>query len=241
MDFETKPQIMRPIGIVCFAFALSGVSVSALDVQAYRAAFAYNCLEAELYIEEIQPLLGAALEDPMLTSVGIAVIFPELTRYSYIRDVAETKLLELSYILGGNTDFSIGLLQMKPSFAKMIEDDSDDYCKQRFPSLFQTGADEQKTRGLRILRLKSLQRQVEYLAVFLRLMTKTFPQFSGEPETMVRIFSAAYNAGYKLSLQDLEVHAESYYFPYGKYGKSGTREQYSYTEIALDYYTRTKL
>ncbi len=38
--------------------------------------------------------LGVAAKE--LSRVGTAVVFPELTRYCYIRDVAGTKALELS-------------------------------------------------------------------------------------------------------------------------------------------------
>jgi hypothetical protein len=78
-----------------------------------------------------------------------------------------------------------------------------------------------------------MARQVEYLAVFLRIMFNKYPDLSLDPEKMVLIFSSAYNSGYEKSLEDLEAGAHTYYFPYGKNGKG---EQYSYTEIALDYY-----
>jgi hypothetical protein len=237
MDFETTRRFLGPAAAVCLWFVLPDGSASALDPQAYRTAFAYHCLEADIYVQDITPLLYNALDSPLLTAVGIAVVFPELTRYSYIRDAVETKMMELSYIMGGTIDFSIGLLQMKPSFAEMIENDGGPLYRDRFPELFQTGGDSQKTRGLRILRLKNLQRQAEYLAVFLGLMIRTFPQLSGDPDAMVRVFSAAYNGGYKRSLEELEAHRLLYLFPYGK---TGGPDQYSYVEIALDYFRRTQ-
>jgi hypothetical protein len=167
----------------------------------------------------------------------MAVIFPELTRYSYIRDVAETAALELSYILHGDADFSVGKMQIKPSFAQQIENDADSSSRSRYPELFKAGQDEQKSRGLRILRLKDIRRQTEYLAVFLRLMVRRFPDFKNDPEWMVRIFAAAYNSGYNKSLEELEANSRISYFPYGKMGK---REQYCYSEIALDYYRQRK-
>jgi hypothetical protein len=218
-------------------FFIPVFSIFSLDAAAYRSVFALNCAEAESYAAEIRPLLSAALEDPFLTDIGMAVIFPELTRYSYIRDVAETAALELSYILGGDVDFSIGKMQMKPSFARQVENDADERCRLKYPELFRTGKDEQGSRGLRILRLKAMPRQVEYLAVFLLIMAKKYPDLAGEPEKMVTIFSSAYNGGYTRSLADLESNAGSYSFPYGKQGGG---EQYCYSEIALDYYTRHK-
>jgi hypothetical protein len=45
-------------------------------------------------------------------------------------------------------------------------------------------------------------------------------------------FSAAYGTN-----EDLEANSYIYYFPYGK---QGIGEQYSYSEIALDYYNKHK-
>ena len=213
--------------------ALCGFSAFALDAAAYRRNFAANWQEAESYAREIQPLLLRALGDPLIAEVGIAVVFPELSRYSYIRDAAETSMLELFYIMNGAGNFSIGKFQMKPSFAAMIERDADAESKRRFPFLFETGATARENRMLRIERLKNLERQADYFAVFMRLMDRRFPGFRQDPERMVRIFSAAYNAGYAKSLEQLEALAGLYVFPYGRLG---IKEQYSYCDIAAAYY-----
>ena len=54
--------------------------------------------------------------------LAVAVVFPELVRYSALRDKMEITLLKALYInLGDNyANFSIGQFQMKPSFAEMI-------------------------------------------------------------------------------------------------------------------------
>jgi hypothetical protein len=51
----------------------------------------------------------------------------------------------------------------------------------------------------------------------------------------VRLFSAAYNAGYNKPPEELAEWADRAYFPHGKFS---TAPQYSYAEIALDYYER---
>jgi hypothetical protein len=215
---------------LCCVCCLSSFS---LDAAAYRRAFEKNWKEAESYAQEIRPLLHAALGDPLLAGVGMAVVFPELSRYSYIRDVAETSALELFYIMYGRGNFSIGMFQMKPSFAAMIERDADLGCRLSYPALFETGTSERESRILRIARLSSLPRQVEYFAVFLRIMSGRFPGLREDPPRMVRVFSAAYNAGYDKSLERLEELAGICYFPYGFLG---IREQYSYSDIAQAYY-----
>ena len=54
--------------------------------------------------------------------MAIAVVFPELIRYSALRDKIEITLLKSLYIYKGDdyADFSIGQFQMKPSFAELI-------------------------------------------------------------------------------------------------------------------------
>jgi hypothetical protein len=208
-----------------------------LDAAAYRRDFAENWKEAESFAREIRPLLERALNDPLLAGAGLAIVFPELSRYSYIRDVAETTALELFYIIYGAGNFSIGRFQMKPSFAAMIERDADQDCRRRYPELFKTGKTDQETRILRIERLVNLHRQVEYFAVFLRLMDKKFPSLRDDPPRLVRIFSAAYNCGYTRSQEELEKFSARCYFPYGFLG---VREQYSYSDIALAYYQENK-
>ena len=52
--------------------------------------------------------------------LAVAVIFPELVRYSALRDKMEITLLKALYINLGDdyANFSIGQFQMKPSFAE---------------------------------------------------------------------------------------------------------------------------
>ncbi len=209
------------------------------DGQDYRCEFAKDWAQAEIYAEEIRPLLVSALDgDTLLADVGLAVVFPELTRYSYIRDFAETSALELFYIMRGRGNFSIGKFQMKPSFAVMIEQDALPVCRGRFPILFQTGRNERERRIFRVMHLRTLETQTEYFAVFLRVMEARFPTLRRDPVRMVRIFASAYNSGYRRDsswrgLQDLEQSAKSRFFPYGVL--SG-RKQYSYCAISEEYY-----
>jgi hypothetical protein len=145
------------------------------DAAAYLKKYEKNCVEAETYIAEIKPLLREMLGgDERLTGIGIAVIFPELTRYSFWRDAVESSVLELSYLLGNDTDFSVGKMQMKPSFAEMLEADADEYSRSSFPQLFLSG-DLPAVRLQRLDRLKNLNGQASYLAVFLRIMGSRFP------------------------------------------------------------------
>jgi hypothetical protein len=206
------------------------------DAAGYWEQYQAHCLEAVEYAKEIRPRLLKALDnDPLLTGIGMAVVFPELTRYSYLQDAIETSALEFSYLFYGNVDFSIGKMQMKPSFAAMLEIDAPAGCRTRFPELFQPAGDPRSVRGSRLARLKNPDLQIEYFAVFLTIMTSNFPALAQDAEQAVRIFSAAYNAGYNRTPEELAEWAGRAYFPHGKYAVA---PQYSYAEIALDYYRR---
>lgn len=52
-----------------------------------------------------------------------AVVFPELLRYSRVQDGVEQAALLALYVQGGKAkaDFSVGMFQMKPSFAEQVE------------------------------------------------------------------------------------------------------------------------
>jgi hypothetical protein len=228
---------MFALSLFLLLWAAPVQNTTALEAAAYWEEYKPNCLEALKFAEEIKPRLLEALDnDEFLTRVGLAVLFPELSRYSYLRDAIETTTLEFSYLFFDSVDFSIGMLQMKPSFAKMLETSAAPCCRIRFPELFEPAPDERAARGSRLMRLKNPDKQLEYFAVFLRLMRLKFPNIPEQNgEKMVLIFSAAYNAGFDKTLEELEEHSRQYYFPKGKYGGG---EQYSYSELALDYYRR---
>lgn len=230
-----KPLYPGLSGVFLAALLLCrAAAAGALDPAAYRRVFAGDYQEALAAAAEIRPLLLAALDgDGLLADIGVAVVFPELTRYFYLRDLMETTALEFSYLMGGSADFSIGKLQMKPSFAELLEADAAPRQRERYGELFVPAPDRRAARGARIQRLKNSARQLEYLALFLRILEEKFPAFAADEEEMIRVYSAAYNGGYHKSLEELRAASENRSFPYGVY-YSG--EQYCYTEIALDYY-----
>ena len=97
-----------------------------------------------------------------------------MLRYSLWRDLFETTALELLYVKGGKTvaDFSIGWLQMKPSFAEMVEGkvQEDSILFQKYSSLLiyqSSTTDSIKVRKERIERLKQFEWQLLYLNAFI--------------------------------------------------------------------------
>jgi hypothetical protein len=73
----------------------------------------------------MEPLL---VKNHISYPIAISIIFPELVRYSALKDKMEITLLKTLYVNLGEdyANFSIGQFQMKPSFAEMIRENAPD-------------------------------------------------------------------------------------------------------------------
>ncbi len=171
---------------------------------------------------------------------GLAIIFPELIRYSSIRDYMETRALEVLYVQYGAdyADFSVGLFQMKPTFAEQIEADIQNFnLGGNIPALSfpeSIRRDTPEARRERVLRLKDERMQLHYLDAFIRIMDKIFPGQAALPEADKLVFYAtAYNTGYfkeeRIIMNEMEL--KRFYS-----GMKEPGEKYCYSAIALDYY-----
>ena len=183
-------------------------------------------------------------KDGLDPSFALAIIFPELIRYSGIADYIEVKGLEVLYVqYGGDyADFSVGWFQMKPSFAERIESDIlaygliDSYpsLKSLKPTISQTVDNRRE----RIIRLKDEYCQLLYLEAFVRIMDVLYPEMAGtQPSDKLIFYSTAYNTGYfkDESVIRHEITRKRFYR-----GIDPTSEKYSYSDISLRYYLSRK-
>jgi hypothetical protein len=175
---------------------------------------------------------------------ALSVVFPELIRYSSICDFIEVKGLEVLYVQYGRdyADFSVGLFQMKPSFAEQVEKDLLKYnLPAKFPSLsllHPSITGDAETRKARIMRLKEEKFQLLYLEAFLSIMDTLYPSYSGLSETEKLIFySSAYNTGYFKDEKTIlaETSKKRYYT-----GVIEPAEKFSYSGIALLFFSGRK-
>jgi len=89
----------------------------------YQELFGDDWKKAQVFEKEnrswMEPLLA---KNHISYPIAIAIVFPELVRYSALRDKMEITLLKTLYVNLGEdyANFSIGQFQMKPSFAEMI-------------------------------------------------------------------------------------------------------------------------
>lgn len=170
--------------------------------------------------------------------IVFSVGFPELVRYTYVKDLLETLTLELLYTSNGSDriNFSVGRFQMKPSFAESIEKDvcsnQELYNKWGFITSYLSGHDK-KIRKERMRRLKDDDWQFMYLCAFYDIVKHKFPEIKDLSRlNKIRFFSAAYNHSYHKEYNDIFKWHKKKLFPFGV-KKSNP---FSYSEVAVYFY-----
>ena len=161
-----------------------------------------------------------------------SVVFPELLRYSEFRNELESLMNEcLAFASEESNGFSIGLFQMKPSFAAKVESliCENPELKEKYSSIdFGGDLSSVNSRLKRINRLNSFDLQVEYLKAFADYEIKAL---SLENETFTQrlcFLATAYNYGIQTDRSVLESVFDWQTFP------SGNRHLYfSYKDLCL--------
>ena len=171
-------------------------------------------------------------------NVLIAIVFPEMVRFSGVQNMIETASLEVLYTRYGKNyaNFSIGRFQMKPAFVEALENYTQSH---HLPTLFSKIAIQQKNqkeiRRERIKRLKTLEWQLTYLVIFEQVIQHKFGNQWNSLKHKISFLAAAYNHGFEDTQTNIEQWIGKKAFPYGPAYK-GT--QYAYTDIAYDVFLR---
>ncbi|MGC4020910.1 MAG: hypothetical protein QM734_02705 [Cyclobacteriaceae bacterium] len=169
---------------------------------------------------------------------AIAIIFPELIRYSSVQDKIETFALESLYIQYGKdySNFSINQFQIKPSFAEAIEIDFLKTFKGEKKKIFQFSVSDtiqnQNNRANRLERIKSKSGMVDYLCLFILIMDKKYPHWKNREEK-IKFFASAYNCGYQRPKSEIESYQSKKFFYTGIPILS---TKYCYADIALYFF-----
>ncbi len=168
-----------------------------------------------------------------------AVIFPELMRYGRVRDGIEHGVLLSPYIKRGveGADFSVGMFQMKPSFAEQVEEAWMRSGLRHEYGLYFVLEDSGDVRRKRVERLGDERWQCVYLAVFVRLMMEREPSLAEMPaEERVGILATAYNYSFTASLEQLRQRMSRKTF-HLDFIKSKNTVCYSYASLAVARFT----
>jgi hypothetical protein len=169
----------------------------------YQQIFGVKYSAAIQYIKQDKWLIDSLKCKNIDPRFALAIVFPELIRYSYLRDFIESNDLKVLYVQFGEnySDFSIGKFQMKPSFAEQLEKDYNRYFTKEEKDSLQIPSflmiNEPAFRKERVKRLDNLYGQLRYLQLFFLIMQKRYNQlnFSSQSEKM-KFYSTAYNLGY---------------------------------------------
>lgn len=165
-----------------------------------------------------------------------AVIFPEQLRYSRLQNNMEQAALWSLYVRGGKqkANFSIGLFQMKPSFAEEVETAWMKSPLRHEYKLYFNCNDNNEVRRRRLQRLTNERWQCVYLAVFIRLMLEREPSLQKlSSEERVSLLATAYNVSFRASLEVLRRSQKRRSFHLDLIPTKRT-VYYAYAEIAVE-------
>jgi hypothetical protein len=169
--------------------------------------------------------------------IVFAIVAPEAGCYNALSDYFETAAVKNGYPSNGEPDYSIGLFQMKPSFAESIESEvaKDSVLKEKYGTMLAYSSnDATAKRRERVDRLANTKWQICYLAVFVDIIKKRTSTWGLEDaESKVRYWSTMYNAGFYLSRARVEHRFGVKQFP------RGTKE-FNYSAVALELYKAMK-
>jgi hypothetical protein len=169
--------------------------------------------------------------------LAVAVIFPELVRYSALKDKMEITLLKTLYINLGKdyANFSVGEFQMKPSFAEMVREQSDFVLNRRSGISFKRRSQYNDIKDYRKSIVKDLEdpkTEFNYLVTFIKICEKNFRTNHMDEIPGLIFIATAYNYGIDKSSSEIEKMADRKFFN-TKLFKS---ENYSYADVSLCWY-----
>lgn len=170
-----------------------------------------------------------------------SVVFPEVMRYSSLKDDIETESLHALYVQFGEdyANFSIGLFQMKPSFAQQVEQKATLLLSDSFNHELQLSikaADAAAEREERVNRLRDNDWQLIYLTAFICICDKIYSDkvFMNEADRL-QWYATVYNAGFDKTNAFIskKIEQENFYLNQGMPGK-----KFKYAAIAAWFYNQ---
>jgi hypothetical protein len=223
--------------ILLFVLFIVWVLPSGSQSLNYREIFGEDWKKAAAFEKEnrswIEPILH---ENHISYPVAISVIFPELIRYSALRDKMEITLLKTLYINLGDdyADFSIGVFQMKPSFAEFIREDAPRITGHG-KGLLDTRSRYSDIKGFRksiVSDLEDPKTQIYYLIAFIKLCKERFKTDQRDEVSQVKFLSTVYNYGPGKTESQIDSMSNRKFFN----TKLFKTENYSYSDISVYWY-----
>lgn len=169
--------------------------------------------------------------------LAIAVIFPELVRYSALRDKMEITMLKALYINLGEdyANFSIGRFQMKPSFAEKVRVQAPELITPRSGIVFSALSEYDDISDYRksiVSDLEDPRREINYLVSFFKICEKKYKSRWQDESEKVKFLATAYNYGIDKTESQIESMINKKFFN----TKLFSTENYSYADVSLFWY-----
>ena len=169
--------------------------------------------------------------------LAIAVIFPELVRYSALRDKMEITLLKALYVNLGEqyANFSIGQFQIKPSFAERIHSEGPSALGRRSGIRFRQPGEFESISWYRksiVTDLENPETEFSYVVAFFRICQRKYHTDSMDYIHRLKFLAAAYNTGIDKSAEEIEQMIDAKYFN----TKLFKTTNYSFSDVALFWY-----
>ncbi len=169
----------------------------------YPLIFGTNWHKAVGFIEENRDWMEKiCLENGVDFSFVTAMVFPELVRYSALRDHIEITLLKALYVHYGKeySDFSVGVFQIKPSCAESILKHLSGFINRDWVVSIRYIHDLPSVRDKRKAILTELEDPAgEYTMVvaMVQILEKKYNRIRWKnQDEKLRFFSTAYNSGF---------------------------------------------
>lgn len=208
----------------------------------YQEIFGNNWKKAEEFLSQNKDWMIPVFRKYNIDyNEAMAVIFPELVRYSALRDKIEITLLKALYINKGKeyANFSIGQFQMKPYFAEKIRETASDlpYRKLRKMIIDSTGYNDIKSYRASIVNdLEDIKMQVRYLILFMKISQDKFNTSEMNDSSCVKFLATAYNTGFYKTEPEIRGMIDKKYFS----TKLIAGEHFSYSDISVYRYNQKK-
>jgi hypothetical protein len=223
--------------LILFVFSFRTCIAQPLN---YCEIFGSDWQKALLFVEDNNTWIKPVLEKYKIPYYeAIAVIFPELVRYSALRDKMEITLLKTLYSNLGDdyADFSIGVFQVKPSFAERVRVEASSAIGWKARTLFKKREVYKNDREYRSAIISDLEDPVtefNYIIAFFKICEKHFTIDYTDEASKIRFLATAYNAGFWKSKEEIIKMCDLKFFN----TKLFKTENYSYADVSLFWYNQ---
>jgi hypothetical protein len=206
----------------------------------FQEIFGNDWQKALSFVETNNKWIKPVIEKYQISyPLAIAIVFPELVRYSALRDKMEITLLKTLYTNLGEdyANFSIGPFQMKPSFAEQVREKSFRVMGRKARTLFKeksTYDNNTKYRASIVRDLEVPVTEINYLVAFIRICEENFKGQWNDEKSKIKFLATAYNYGISKTSEEIAGMTDKKFFN----TKLFKTENYCYSEVSLFWYNQ---